>query len=42
MFFVLATATQESFFIGNHFLWLLFAAAVAGNIATVNSAQPES
>ena len=42
MFFVLATATQESFFIGNHFLWLLFVAAVAGNLATVNSAQPES
>jgi O-antigen ligase len=42
MFFVLATATQESFFIGNHFLWLLFVAAVAGNLAAVNSAQPES
>ena len=40
MFFVLATATQESFFIGNHFLWLLFVAAVAGNLAAVNSAQP--
>jgi len=42
MCFVLATATQESFFGGNHFLWLLFAAAVAGNLSTVNSAQPES
>jgi len=42
MCFVLATATQESFFVGNHFLWLLFAAAVAGNLSAVNSAQPES
>jgi len=42
MCFVLATATQESFFIGNHFLWLLFAAAVAGNLSAVNSAQLES
>jgi O-antigen ligase len=42
MCFVLATATQESFFVGNHFLWLLFVAAVAGNLAVVNSAQPES
>ena len=42
MFFVLATTTQESFLVGNHFLWLLFAAAVAGNLFTVNSAQPES
>jgi len=42
MCFVLATATQESFFIGDHFLWLLFAAAVAGNLSAVNSAQPES
>ena len=42
MFFVLATATQESFFIGNHFLWLLLVAAVAGNLSAVNSAQPES
>ena len=38
MCFVLATATQESFFIGNHFLWLLFAAAVAGNLSASNSA----
>jgi hypothetical protein len=30
MFFVLAAATQESFFIGNHFLWLLLVAAIAG------------
>lgn len=42
MCFVLATATQESFFIGNHFLWLLFVTAVAGNLSAVNSAQPES
>jgi O-antigen ligase len=42
MCFVLATATQESFFAGNHFLWLLFAAAVAGNLSTVDSAQSES
>jgi O-antigen ligase len=42
MCFVLATATQESFLVGNHFLWLLFVAAVAGNLATINSAQPES
>jgi len=42
MCFVLATATQESFFIGNHFLWLLFAAAVAGNLSVPNSAQLES
>ena len=42
MCFVLATATQESFFVGNHFLWLLFVAAVAGNPSAVNSAQPES
>jgi len=42
MCFVLATATQESFFIGNHFLWLLFAAAVAGNLSESNSAQLES
>ena len=42
MCFVLATATQESFFVGNHFLWFLFTAAVAGNLSAVNSAQPES
>jgi O-antigen ligase len=42
MCFVLALATQESFFVGNHFLWLLFAAAVAGNLSAVKSAQPES
>jgi len=42
MYFVLATATQESFFVGNHFLWLLFAAGVAGNLSAVNSAQPGS
>jgi O-antigen ligase len=37
MFFVLATATQESFFTGDHFLWLLFVAAVAGDLKRVNS-----
>ena len=42
MFFVLATATQESFFVGNHFLWMLFVAAVAGDIQRVNSQQSES
>ena len=33
MFFVLAAATQESFFIGNHFLWVLLVAAIAGNLS---------
>jgi len=42
MFFVLATATQESFFIGNHFLWLLLVAAIAGDLKRVNSLQSES
>ena len=42
MFFVLATATQESFFVGNHFLWVLFVAAVAGDIQRINSQQSES
>ncbi len=42
MFFVLATATQESFFVGNHFLWLLFAAAIAGDLQRVNSPQDQS
>ena len=42
MFFVLATATQESFFVGNHFLWVLFVAAVAGVIQRINSQQSES
>ena len=42
MFFVLATATQESFFIGNHFLWLLFVAAVVGDIRRINFQQLES
>ena len=42
MFFVLATATQESFFIGNHFLWLLFVAAIVGKLSEVNSLQSES
>jgi O-antigen ligase len=42
MCFVLAIATQESFFVGNHFLWLLLVAAVAGNLSVVNSEQPES
>ena len=34
MFFVMATSTQESFFVGNHFLWTLFVAAVAGMVRT--------
>ena len=42
MFFVLATATQESFFVGNHFLWVLFVAAVAGDTQRINSQQSES
>jgi O-antigen ligase len=42
MFFVLATATQESFFTGDHFLWLLFVAAVAGDLKRVNSLQYQS
>ena len=42
MFFVLATATQESFFTGNHFLWLLFVAAIVGKLSEVNSLQSES
>lgn len=42
MFFVLATATQESFFTGDHFLWLLFVAAVAGDLKRVNSLQHQS
>lgn len=42
MFFVLATATQESFFVGNHFLWLLFVAATAGKMSEANSLQSES
>ena len=42
MFFALATATQESFFIGNHFLWLLFVAAVVGDIRRINFQQLES
>ena len=42
MFFVLATATQESFFAGNHFLWLLFVAAIVGKLSEVNSQQSES
>ena len=42
MFFVLAIATQESFFVGNHFLWVLFVAAIAGNIQRISSQQSES
>lgn len=30
MFFVLLSATQESFVVGNHFLWVLLVAAIAG------------
>jgi len=32
MFFILSAATQESFIIGNHFLWVLLVAAVSGSI----------
>ena len=32
IFFVMAASTQESFFVGNHFLWALFVAAVAGTV----------
>ena len=32
MFFILSVATQESFIIGNHFLWVLLVAAVSGSI----------
>jgi O-antigen ligase len=32
MFFILAVATQESFFVGNHFLWVLLVAAVSASI----------
>ena len=31
MFFVLGATTQESFIIGNHFLWMLFVAAVSAS-----------
>ena len=30
MFFILSVSTQESFVIGNHFLWVLLAAAISG------------
>ncbi|MFM7761920.1 MAG: hypothetical protein ACKO73_03020 [Acidimicrobiaceae bacterium] len=29
--FVIAASTQESFIVGNHFLWLLLVAAMAGS-----------
>jgi O-antigen ligase len=32
LFFILSVSTQESFFIGNHFLWLLLVAAISGPI----------
>jgi O-antigen ligase len=31
MFFILAVATQESFFVGNHFLWVLLVSAIAAS-----------
>ena len=31
MFFVLGATTQESFIIGNHFLWMLLVAAVSAS-----------
>ena len=42
MFFILATATQESFFTGHHFLWLLFVAAVAGDLKRTSSSRYQS
>jgi len=34
VFFYLAMCTQESFIIGNHFLWMLFVAVITSGIAT--------
>jgi len=31
MFFILAVATQESFFVGNHFLWVLLVSAISAS-----------
>ena len=32
LFFILSVSTQESFLIGNHFLWLLLVAAISGPV----------
>ena len=52
MFFVMAISTQESFFVGNHFLWAIFVAAIAGVVrsetaetqsdSSVKSLKPKS
>jgi O-antigen ligase len=34
VFFYLAMCTQESFIIGNHFLWMLFVAVITSGMAT--------
>ena len=39
MFFILSVATQESFIIGNHFLWVLLVAAVSGSITNAKQVQ---
>jgi O-antigen ligase len=39
MFFILSIATQESFIIGNHFLWVLLVAAVSGSITNAKQVQ---
>ena len=39
MFFILSAATQESFIIGNHFLWVLLVAAVSGSIKNPEQVQ---
>jgi hypothetical protein len=41
--FVLAAATQESFFIGSHFLWALLVASLAAardDVASVDEQNP--
>ena len=39
MFFILSIATQESFIIGNHFLWVLLVAAVSGSVKNPEQVQ---
>ena len=39
MFFILSVATQESFIIGNHFLWVLLVAAVSGSVKNPEQVQ---
>ena len=38
-FFFLAMATQESFIIGNHFLWMIFVAMLSSDVTTMK--QPD-